>query len=128
MNRILTAAVLGAGALALGGCATYDPYYDSYGYNRPYTVYEAPAPVVRGPVYAQQYAQQVEYGVVERIDMYRGGSNSPISAGIAGCRATAALSCGIAAIPAAMSPCPVCNMSKFTAASSVTESRPDCCG
>jgi outer membrane lipoprotein SlyB len=27
------------------------------------------------------YAQRVEYGVVERIDMYRGGTSSPVSVG-----------------------------------------------
>ena len=73
MNRTMTVAVLGMGVLALGGCATYDPY------GRPYAVYEAPGPVVRGP--APVYAQNVEYGVVERIEMYRGGNNSPVNVG-----------------------------------------------
>ena len=76
MNRTLMAAMLGIGALTLGGCATYDPYY---GYNRPYPVYEAPAPVARVP--GPMYAQNVEYGVVERIDMYRAGSSSPVGVG-----------------------------------------------
>jgi outer membrane lipoprotein SlyB len=71
MNLRLAGAALAAGALALGGCATYDPYGN-------YAVYEAPGPVAApGPV----YAQRAEYGVVERIEMYRGGSNSPINVG-----------------------------------------------
>lgn len=72
MNKTrLAGAVLAAGALALGGCATYYP-------DGSYAVYEAPAPVAApGPM----YAQRAEYGVVERIEMYRGGSRSPVSVG-----------------------------------------------
>jgi len=73
--RSIGVAATAAGVLALAGCATYDGY--GYGYNQPYTVYQAPGPMAGGP----GYAEQVEYGVVERIDMYRGGSNSPISVG-----------------------------------------------
>jgi outer membrane lipoprotein SlyB len=68
--RSFAFAVAAAGALVLSGCATYD-------YDRPYVVYEAPAPVVRGPV----YAERVEYGVVEHIDLYREGRSSPTGLG-----------------------------------------------
>jgi outer membrane lipoprotein SlyB len=72
MNMRLAGAVLAAGTLTLAGCATYDPYYDSYAvYTPPQNVY-APGP---------RYAQNAEYGVVERIEMYRGGSNSPVNVG-----------------------------------------------
>jgi outer membrane lipoprotein SlyB len=52
---VLTSAAL------LGGCAYYEPY----------------------PVYRERpvVAQRTEYGVVEAIDMYRGGSNAPIGLG-----------------------------------------------
>jgi outer membrane lipoprotein SlyB len=48
-------------ALIVGGCATYQPY----------PVYRE-APVV---------SQRTEYGVVESINVYRGGSTSPINVG-----------------------------------------------
>jgi outer membrane lipoprotein SlyB len=64
-----------AGVLATAGCATYDGY--GYSYDRPYTVYEAPAPIVRGPV----VTQRVEYGVVERIDLFRDGASAPVGLG-----------------------------------------------
>jgi outer membrane lipoprotein SlyB len=67
-------ALVAVGALTLGGCATYE--YDAYG--RPYAVYDAPGPIYRAPPVV---AQRVEYGVVERIDLYRGGSSSPIGIG-----------------------------------------------
>ena len=50
-----------ASAAFVGGCAYYEPY----------PVYEE-RPVV---------AQRTEYGVVERIDMYRGGGGAPIGLG-----------------------------------------------
>jgi outer membrane lipoprotein SlyB len=55
------AIVLIASAAVLGGCA----------YPEPYPVYDS-RPVV---------AQRTEYGVVESIEMYRGGSGSPIGLG-----------------------------------------------
>jgi len=73
MTMRLAGAALAAGVMTLAGCATPDYYY-----GRPYAVYEAPAPVVVAP---PVYAQRAELGVVERIDMYRGGSNSPVSVG-----------------------------------------------
>lgn len=48
-------------AMLVGGCATYEPY----------PVYRE-APVV---------SQRTEYGVVESIQVYRGGSHSPINIG-----------------------------------------------
>jgi outer membrane lipoprotein SlyB len=58
-----SALVLIAGAAVLGGCA----------YPEPYPVYStAPAPVV---------AQRTEYGVVESIELYRGGSSAPVNLG-----------------------------------------------
>jgi outer membrane lipoprotein SlyB len=58
-----SALVLLAGAAVLGGCA----------YPEPYPVYTtAPAPVV---------AQRTEYGVVESIELYRGGNSSPVNLG-----------------------------------------------
>jgi outer membrane lipoprotein SlyB len=64
MNAVRNSAlVLIAGAAVLGGCA----------YPEPYPVYStAPAPVV---------AQRTEYGVVESIELYRGGSSSPVNLG-----------------------------------------------
>ncbi|HEX6137011.1 MAG TPA: glycine zipper 2TM domain-containing protein [Casimicrobiaceae bacterium] len=50
-----------AGAALLGGCA----------YPEPYAVYET-RPVV---------AQRTEYGVVERIDLYRPGATAPVGLG-----------------------------------------------
>ena len=52
---------LAGAALFVGGCATYEPY----------PVYRA-APVV---------SHRTEYGVVESIQMYRGGSTSPVNVG-----------------------------------------------
>ena len=52
--------VVVAAAARLGGCA----------YPEPYPVYGAPV-----------VAQRTEYGVVERIEMYRPGSNAPIGLG-----------------------------------------------
>ena len=52
--------VVVAAAALLGGCA----------YPEPYPVYGAPV-----------VAQRTEYGVVERIEMYRPGSNAPIGLG-----------------------------------------------
>lgn len=49
-----------AAVSVLAGCAYYEPY-----------------PVYGRPV----VAQRTEYGVVERIEMYRGGSNAPIGLG-----------------------------------------------
>jgi outer membrane lipoprotein SlyB len=79
MKLRLAGTVLAAGVLTLAGCATYDPY-GSYAVYQPGPVYSS------GPVYAPAPAyagapQQVRYGVVERIDMYRGGSSSPESVG-----------------------------------------------
>jgi outer membrane lipoprotein SlyB len=64
MNAVRNSAlVLIAGAAVLGGCA----------YPEPYPVYStAPAPVV---------AQRTEYGVVESIELYRGGSSAPVNLG-----------------------------------------------
>jgi outer membrane lipoprotein SlyB len=62
MNAVRSSAViLMAGAAALGGCA----------YPEPYPVYST-APVVQ---------QRTEYGVVESIELYRGGSSSPVNLG-----------------------------------------------
>jgi outer membrane lipoprotein SlyB len=69
--RSIGIAAAAVGVLGMAGCATYDPY------GRPYAVYEAPAPVVTGPV----ATQRVEYGVVEHIDLYREGSNAPLGLG-----------------------------------------------
>src|SRR3954447_9526663 len=71
-TRSIGIAVAVAGIFAASGCATY--YDRPYG---PYGVYEAPAPVVTGPV----VTQRVEYGVVEHIDLYRDGSNAPTGLG-----------------------------------------------
>jgi outer membrane lipoprotein SlyB len=59
--RIGGLALLAVGGLA-GGCATYDPAYPVY----------QQAPVV---------TQRTEYGVVESLQMYQGGSSSPIGLG-----------------------------------------------
>lgn len=58
--RIGGIALIAAGVLA-GGCASYEPY----------------------PVYEQRpvVTQRTEYGVVETIQMYRGGSSAPIGLG-----------------------------------------------
>lgn len=58
--RTVGIALLASGAL-LGGCA----------YPEPYPVYET-RPVV---------TQRTEFGVVERIEMYRGGSGAPVGLG-----------------------------------------------
>lgn len=52
---------LAGAALLVGGCATYEPY----------PVYQE-APVV---------SQRTEYGVVESIQVYHGGSSSPVNVG-----------------------------------------------
>ena len=57
--RVVGLAVLASAAL-LGGCAYPEPYY----------VYERPV-----------VAQRTEYGVVEAIDMYRGGGGAPVGLG-----------------------------------------------
>jgi outer membrane lipoprotein SlyB len=67
--RSIGVAIAVAGMLATSGCATY--------YDRPYAVYEAPAPVASAPV----ITQRVEYGVVEHIDLYRDGSSAPMGLG-----------------------------------------------
>jgi outer membrane lipoprotein SlyB len=72
--RSIGVALGAASMLALGGCATYDY---GYGYNQPYAAYQPSGAYAPGP----GYAQQVEYGVVERIELYRGGSSSPINVG-----------------------------------------------
>ena len=59
--RVVGLAVLASAAL-VGGCAYPEPYYV---YDRPIA---APAP-------------RVDYGVVEAIDLYRGGSNAPVGLG-----------------------------------------------
>jgi len=59
--RVVGLAVLASAAL-VGGCAYPEPYYV---YDRPIA---APAP-------------RVDYGVVEAIDLYRGGSNAPMGLG-----------------------------------------------
>ncbi len=62
MNAVRSSAlILMAGAAALGGCA----------YPEPYPVYST-APVVQ---------QRTEYGVVESIELYPGGSGSPVNLG-----------------------------------------------
>jgi outer membrane lipoprotein SlyB len=61
MNVRASAIILVTSAAILGGCA----------YPEPYPVYN-PAPVV---------AQRTEYGVVESIEMYRDGNNSPVNLG-----------------------------------------------
>ena len=61
MKFQVVAMVVLAGATLLGGCA----------YPEPYPVYRE-RPVV---------AQRTEYGVVESIDMYRGGGGAPIGLG-----------------------------------------------
>lgn len=60
-----------AAGLALPGCATYDYY------GRPVAVYEAPAPVASAPM----VPQRIEYGVVERIELYREGAGAPLGLG-----------------------------------------------
>jgi len=60
MNFRTVAMVVLASATLLGGCA----------YPEPYPVYERPV-----------VAQRIEYGVVEAIDMYRGGDGAPIGLG-----------------------------------------------
>ena len=74
--RAIGFALVAAGALTAAGCATYE--YDAYG--RPYAVYDAPGPIVRAPGPPPVVAR-VDYGVVERIDLYRGGSGTPIGLG-----------------------------------------------
>ena len=59
--RVVGLAVLASAAL-VGGCAYPEPYYV---YDRPMV---APAP-------------RVDYGVVEAIDLYRGGSTAPVGLG-----------------------------------------------
>lgn len=59
--KFKVAMIVVAGAAVLGGCA----------YPEPYPVYRE-RPVV---------AQRTEYGVVEEIDMYRGGGGAPIGLG-----------------------------------------------
>ena len=59
--RVVGLSVLTAGAL-LGGCAYPQPYYV---YDRPAV---APAP-------------RIDYGVVEAIDLYRGGGGAPVGLG-----------------------------------------------
>jgi outer membrane lipoprotein SlyB len=61
MNVRSAAILVMASAALLGGCA----------YPEPYPVYDS-RPVV---------SQRTEYGVVEAIDMYRGGGGSPIGVG-----------------------------------------------
>lgn len=68
--RSIGLAAAAAAVLATAGCATYPD--QPYGYDRPYTVYERPAPVV---------TQRVEYGVVEGLDLYREGSGAPTGLG-----------------------------------------------
>ena len=60
MKVRLAGMIVLASAALLGGCA----------YPEPYPVYGAPV-----------VAQRTEYGVVEAIDMYRGGSSAPIGLG-----------------------------------------------
>jgi len=64
MNAVRSCAwILVAGVAALGGCA----------YPEPYPVYStAPAPMVQ---------PRTEYGVVESIELYPGGSGSPVNLG-----------------------------------------------
>lgn len=68
--KLRSIGIVAAAVLGMAGCATYD-------YGRPYAVYEAPAPVASAPV----VTQRVEYGVVERIDLYREGSGAPTGLG-----------------------------------------------
>jgi outer membrane lipoprotein SlyB len=60
MKLPATAVALVAAAAVLGGCA----------YDEPYVVNDRPA-----------YAQRVEYGVVERIDLFREGQSAPTGLG-----------------------------------------------
>ena len=56
-----TIVMLAAGALLLGGCATYpDPYYDSYAYNDGY-YQERPSYRYYGPSYAPSYYPAPRY-------------------------------------------------------------------
>jgi len=61
MNVRTSAMIVMASAAILGGCAYPEPY----------------------PVYSQAPAvtQRTEYGVVESIEMYRDGNNSPVNLG-----------------------------------------------
>lgn len=74
--RTLGLAAAAAGALGLAGCATYDQPY--YGYGAP--VYGAPPGTV---VYDRpvNVVPAEQYGVVESIDLYRGGGGAPTGLG-----------------------------------------------
>jgi len=70
MNFRAMGIALVAAATLLAGCAVSPDYVYS------------PAGVVNQPVYAAPLrSERVEYGVVESIDMFRDGSNSPVSVG-----------------------------------------------
>ena len=71
MNFRAMSMLLATSSLLLAGCAVSPDYV--------YT----PAGVVNQPVYASPplRSERVEYGVVESIDMFRDGANSPISVG-----------------------------------------------
>jgi len=71
MNFRVFSMALVTTSVVLTGCAVSPDYT--------YT----PAGVVNQPVYAAPplRSERVEYGVVESIDMFRGGSNSPVSVG-----------------------------------------------
>jgi len=67
MKIAATVAALVAATGIMGGCA----------YQQPYAVYDRPVSVYDRPM----YAERVEYGVVESIDVFRDGSSAPNGVG-----------------------------------------------